>query len=128
MRLPLPCLLTSSLLPFLLLGCGESEPASPALGSARAALETVVGPEIGFGEPLPGYAADLQWRPAVAFGGGVYFAVWQDHRNGRDRIFGSRVMPDGTLVDPYGLHLADGREPSMAYEGTTFLLVYEAAP
>ncbi|WP_211365494.1 hypothetical protein [Polyangium fumosum] len=127
MYLTLPCLLSSSLLPLVLVGCGEHAPASPALGSARAALETVVGPEIGFGDPLPGFAAELQWRPAVAFGGGAYFAVWQDHRNGRDRIFGSRVMPDGTLVDPYGRHLADGREPSIASDGTTFLLAYEGS-
>ncbi|MDC3988516.1 hypothetical protein [Polyangium jinanense] len=66
-------------------------------------------------------------RPAVAFGDGAYFAVWQDHRNGRERIFGSRVMPDGILVDPYGLHLADGRSPSITYDGTNFLLAYEGS-
>ncbi|HVK67006.1 MAG TPA: hypothetical protein VM694_21120 [Polyangium sp.] len=127
MRRSLPCLLTSSLLPLVLAGCGEHAPASPVLGSARAALDIVIGPEIGLGDPLPGFAAELQQAPAVAFGEGTYFAVWQDQRNGRDRIFGSRVMPDGTLVDPYGLPLADGRGPAITYDGTNFLLVYEGS-
>ncbi|MDI3284502.1 hypothetical protein [Polyangium sp. 15x6] len=127
MRHHLTRLLAPSLFSLLLVGCGEYEPAPPALGSARAALETVIGPEMGLGEPLPGFAAEVQVRPAVAFGDGVYFAVWQDHRNGRERIFGSRVMPDGTLVDPYGLHLADGRSPSLAHDGTNFLLAYEGS-
>ncbi len=45
-------------------------------------------------------AADLQERPSVAYGGGVFVVVWQDLRNGKDwDVYAARVSSDGKVLD-----------------------------
>lgn len=74
-------------------------------------------------------AADLQERPAIAFGGGVFVVVWQDLRNGKDwDIYAARVGSDGKVLDPGGILLA-GRArsqgaPKIAWDGQTFVVVW----
>lgn len=66
--------------------------------------------------------------PAVAYGGGKYLVVWGDVREGG--IYGSRMKQDGSLVDPVGfrINLEDdsGRNPSLAYDGKNFMVVWES--
>jgi choice-of-anchor C domain-containing protein len=66
--------------------------------------------------------------PAVAYGGGKYLVVWGDVREGG--VYGSRLKQDGTLADPVGfrINLADdsGRNPSIAYDGKNFMVVWES--
>jgi hypothetical protein len=58
----------------------------------------------------------------IAYGGGCYLAVWDD----MDNIWGARIRPDGTVLDPNGFHICadDGQqfEPSVASDGHRFLV------
>ncbi|WP_257449381.1 choice-of-anchor C family protein [Archangium lipolyticum] len=67
--------------------------------------------------------------PAVGYGGGKYLVVWEDVREGA--VYGSRMRPDGTLLDPVGfrINISDeipGGTPSIAYDGENFVVVWEA--
>lgn len=75
-------------------------------------------------------AADLQEKPAVAYGGGVYLAVWQDLRNGKDYdVYAARVSSDGKTLDPDGVLIGGGAhnqaEPAVAFDGKDFLVVWQ---
>ncbi|QSQ24156.1 hypothetical protein JY651_04065 [Pyxidicoccus parkwayensis] len=68
-------------------------------------------------------------RPGVgvAFDGKQYFVVWEDAREGG--VFGSRVKPDGKLLDPGGIPLnlgtgLEGGEPRVAWDGKQFVVVW----
>ena len=67
-----------------------------------------------------------RFGPDVAFGGGKFFVVWNDIREGE--VFGTRVKPDGTLLDPEGIRINIGDEPggspAVAYNGTHFFVVW----
>ncbi|WP_044185974.1 hypothetical protein [Hyalangium minutum] len=77
-------------------------------------------------------AALARFGPDVAFGGGKFFVVWNDIREGG--VFGTRVKPDGTILDPEGIriNISDAsddeaiREPAIAYNGTHFFVVWES--
>jgi hypothetical protein len=69
-----------------------------------------------------------RFGPDVAFGGGKFFVVWNDTREGG--VFGTRVKPDGTILDPEGIRINIGGEPAsgppaIAYNGTHFFVVWE---
>lgn len=74
-------------------------------------------------------AADLQERPSVAYGGGVFVVVWQDLRNGKDwDVYATRVSSDGQVLDKNGILLA-GRArsqgaPKVVWDGKTFVVVW----
>lgn len=69
-----------------------------------------------------------RYGPAVAYGGGKYFAVWTDERPGD--IYGTRVKQDGTVADPEGIRInisdESGVRPAVAYNGTHFFVVWES--
>ncbi|MBA4387397.1 MAG: hypothetical protein C0404_05410 [Verrucomicrobia bacterium] len=74
-------------------------------------------------------AKDLQERPFVTFGGGVFLVVWQDLRNGKDYdVCAARVSPDGKVLDPDGITVSGGAhnqaEPRVAWDGKTFVVVW----
>ncbi len=51
-------------------------------------------------------AAGHQRNPAVVFDGSTYLVVWEDTRNSATSdIYGARVNPAGTVLDPNGLAL-----------------------
>ena len=75
--------------------------------------------------------AHTQMRPAVAYNGTDYLAVWEDMRhssNSRD-VFGARLSSDGTVLDPNGIEIAraTGRQtvPSVAALGTDWLVAWQ---
>ena len=75
-------------------------------------------------------ANDVQMLPEVAFGNDNYMVVWSDARIGdRINIYGARVTPDGTVLDPDGILIGSGTEtlefePSIAFTGTRFFVVW----
>ncbi|MGB7063257.1 MAG: FlgD immunoglobulin-like domain containing protein [Candidatus Zixiibacteriota bacterium] len=78
---------------------------------------------------LSGATGD-QSRSAICFGDTSYLVVWQDNRDGGVYdIYGARVKQDGTVLDPNGIAIstATGIQtfPSVAFDGTNFLVVWE---
>ena len=67
-------------------------------------------------------------RPDVAFGGGSYLVVWEDYRNEVTNVYGCRVTPGGTVLDPQGIPIstADWQyAPVLAFGGGDFLVAWE---
>ena len=53
--------------------------------------------------------AHNQVEPHVAFDGQNFFVAWQDFRSASAyQIYGARITPQGTVLDPDGLQLASG--------------------
>jgi hypothetical protein len=55
-------------------------------------------------------APTAQGLPSIAFGSvshPVYLVVWTDFRNGLNAAYGARVRPDGVVLDPNGIPIAD---------------------
>jgi PASTA domain-containing protein len=73
-----------------------------------------------------------QSLPDVAFCGGNYFVVWNDERNATADIYGARVTPAGTVLDPSGIAVstAPGDEwaPKLASDGTEYLVAWMNDP
>jgi hypothetical protein len=74
-------------------------------------------------------AASYQSSPSIVSDGTNYFIVWEDNRNGSDDIYGARVTPSGTVLEPGIIPIseAEGNQeyPSIAYDGTNFLVVWQ---
>ncbi|MFH1221286.1 MAG: hypothetical protein V1694_12665 [Candidatus Eisenbacteria bacterium] len=75
-----------------------------------------------------------QVHPAVAFDGVNYLVVWQDYRDCHDAhwesgIYGARIAPDGRLIDASAIPIctepSSQRYPSVAFDGTNYLVVWE---
>jgi hypothetical protein len=88
--------------------------------------DQTVAPRDGF--PIAQGPSDTLF-PDVTWGGDVHLVLWQDLRSRRNwEIYGTRVRPDGTVLDPEGLAIAAGsgnrRHPRVAWSGRVFLAVW----
>jgi hypothetical protein len=77
-------------------------------------------------------AKDLQEKPRLAFGGGVFLVVWHDLRNEKDwDVYAARVTPEGKVLDPDGFLVAGGKHnqalPNVAWDGKNFQVVWQDA-
>ncbi|MEO0080107.1 MAG: hypothetical protein ABIK44_05470 [candidate division WOR-3 bacterium] len=81
--------------------------------------------------PVPvSMAPQEQERPALAFGATNYLAVWSDFRSNTSYdIYGARIAPDGTILDPAGIPIStaprDQVAPSVAFDGTNWLVAWQ---
>jgi hypothetical protein len=68
----------------------------------------------------------IQRDPDIVFGAGVHFVVWGDARGGDSYIFGARVSPAGTVLDPsgIGISLEPGEAPVVEFDGSRFFVVW----
>jgi len=72
-----------------------------------------------------------QYLPAIVFDGARYFTVWSDYRDENTDIYGARVTPSGTVLDPdgilldYGYTSATQYASKAAFDGANFLVVWE---
>lgn len=69
-----------------------------------------------------------QRLPSVAFGDSNYLVVWDDARSGTFDIYGARVSPSGSILDPSGIPICswNGRQeyPSVAFDGTDYFVTW----
>jgi hypothetical protein len=91
-----------------------------------------VGPENLIDTPVSRATAGSGAFPSVAFSGMEYFVAWTDGRAAEfQQVFGTRVSPDGRVLDPKGIAISDllgeSSSPSVVWDGTNYLVVYERA-
>ncbi|MCX7805964.1 MAG: hypothetical protein N3A38_12345 [Planctomycetota bacterium] len=75
-------------------------------------------------------AKDIQERPRVAFGKGVFLVVWHDLRTGKDwDVYAARVAPDGKVLDADGFPVAAAANnqacPDVAWDGNDFAVAWQ---
>jgi phosphoribosylformylglycinamidine (FGAM) synthase PurS component len=75
-------------------------------------------------------AANWQRSPAAGFDGTNFLVVWEDSRGGGlTDIYGTRVTPAGTMLDPDGFVISQAqrqqRSPAVGFDGANFLVVWE---
>lgn len=67
--------------------------------------------------------------PSVAFDGTNYLVVWTATRNGVNELYGARLTPTGTVLDPGGVKITIGgdpkiRVPGIAFNGANYLVAW----
>jgi len=74
-------------------------------------------------------AARDQLTPALAFDGANFLVVWEDNRSGDPGIYGTRVTPGGTVLDPAGIAIGEATNwqysPAIGFDGANFLVVWQ---
>ena len=74
-------------------------------------------------------APGLQRNLQGAYGASVYLLVWTDHRTPGDcHIYGARIRPNGTLLDPSGFLISSEANsqwmPAVGSDGSKFLVTW----
>ena len=75
-------------------------------------------------------AEGYQWGPSLAWDGTNYLVAWTDERD-EGSIYGARVSPDTTVLDPEGIQISFYHDyeafTSVAWSGTEYLVVWADA-
>jgi hypothetical protein len=65
----------------------------------------------------------------VAFDGANFLVAWGDDRGGYSDIYGARVTPQGTVLDPSGFVISQAAGyrylPALGFDGASFLVVWQ---
>ncbi len=77
--------------------------------------------------------SSIQATPAIAFGDKVYLGAWREGwagKNGRARIFATRISVEGKILDPRGIQIAPfgqglQERPRVAFGGGVFLVAWQ---
>lgn len=67
--------------------------------------------------------------PSVVFDGTSYLVAWCATRSGTSELYGARVAPSGSVLDPGGVQLTSGanakiRMPGVSYDGANYLVAW----
>jgi len=75
-------------------------------------------------------AANDQGNPRAVFDGANFLVVWGDLRSGNWDIYGARVSPQGTVLDPAGIVISQAagaqRFPSLSFDGANYLAAWQS--
>jgi hypothetical protein len=73
------------------------------------------------------------FEPSVAFDGTNYMVIWTGEVEGTSDtdIYGARVSPNGTVLDPVPIRITNGANPKykpngIAFDGTNFLIAWRS--
>ena len=103
----------------------DNRTGSSDIYGARVSPTGVILNPIGF--PIS-TAPNDQYSPEVIFGGGNYFVVWQDSRNGNTDIYGTRVNSSGTVLDLSGIPIStaidDQGSIQLVFGGNNYFVVW----
>jgi hypothetical protein len=62
--------------------------------------------------------------PKIAFGAENYLVVWEDQRQGVDKVYGARVTPEAQVLDPNGINISPSMQytvfPSVTFDGQNY--------
>jgi hypothetical protein len=99
-----------------------------------ASLSPLISPEFGMDTPVSSPVVRIQAIPDIGFDGQNFLVVWHDSRgsNGVPEvydIFGARVSPTGTVLDPSGFvisgALGDQKSPAVGFDGQQYLVTWQ---
>lgn len=80
--------------------------------------------------PTIGRATGAQRKPQVATDGRDFLAVWIDSRGGYGSLYATRVLADGTVLDPTGILLNSPEQFadsfSLAWDGSNYVVAWQA--
>ncbi len=65
-----------------------------------------------------------QNQPEICFDGFQYCVAWEDNRSGSYRAYCARITTDGNVLDPNGIALGLGNNPSITCDGSRYFIVY----
>ncbi len=98
---------------------------------ALFAVEPMVSDEFMMDEPVYIAAIDDQSDQEIACNSSFCLVVWHDQRGGPYvyDVYGTRIAPDGTVLDPTGIRIGPGgQKPDIATDGENFLVVWSWKP
>lgn len=69
-----------------------------------------------------------QRNPSAAYDGTNFLVVWQDYRNGNWDIYGTRITPSGTVLDPTGIAISTVQQsqlyPCVIFDGVDYYVIW----